>query len=149
MQPWRRRRGGVRAIDTNVVVRFLTGDDEAQSARARKLIKAGDIFVATTVLLEAEWVLRSAYGLSAERIVGALRGLAGLPGVRLEDAPLVAQALDWAERGLDFADALHLGRAGLAAVLRRARARASRSVPSESPRLASESISSLCHRMLA
>lgn len=101
----------MRAIDTNIVVRFLTGDDKAQAARARKLIEAGDIFVATTVLLEAEWVLRSGYGFPTERVTQALRDLAGLPGVTLEDPPLAAQALDWADRGLDFADALHLGRA--------------------------------------
>ncbi|MDP8993490.1 MAG: type II toxin-antitoxin system VapC family toxin [Pseudomonadota bacterium] len=101
----------MRAIDTNVVVRFLTGDDPAQAARARRLIEGGDILIATSVLLEAEWVLRSAYGFPPKRIVAALRDLAGLPGVTLEDAPLVAQALNWADRGLDFADALHLGRA--------------------------------------
>jgi predicted nucleic-acid-binding protein len=105
------RRGAVRAIDTNVVVRFLTGDDPAQAVRARKLIDAGDIFIATSVLLEAEWVLRSGYGFPAARITEALRGLAGLPGVVVEDSALVAKALDWAEQGLDFADALHLGRA--------------------------------------
>lgn len=101
----------MRAIDTNVVVRFLTGDDAAQAARARKLIETGDIFIATTVLLESEWVLRSGYGLPAREVVRALRGLAGLPGVTLEDPALAAQALDWCEAGLDFADALHLGRA--------------------------------------
>ena len=111
MPPSQRRPGGVRAIDTNVVVRFLTGDDPAQHKRASKLIDAGGIFIATSVLLEAEWVLRSAYGFPAARIVEALRGLAGLRGVTLEDAALAAQALDWAEQGLDFADALHLGRA--------------------------------------
>lgn len=101
----------MRAIDTNVIVRFLTGDDPAQTARARKLIEGGDIIVATSVLLETEWVLRSGYGFTTERIVQALRDFAGLPGVMLEDPPLVARALDWAEQGLDFADALHLGRA--------------------------------------
>ena len=101
----------MRAIDTNVVVRFLTGDDPAQAARARTLIEAGEIFVATSVLLEAEWVLRSGYGFSGERIVQALRDFAGLPGITLEDAQLAARALDWTEQGLDFADALHLGRA--------------------------------------
>jgi predicted nucleic-acid-binding protein len=101
----------VRAIDTNVVVRFLTGDDPAQAARARGLIEAGDIFVATSVLLETEWVLRSGYGLATERIVPAMRAFAGLAGVTLEDPQLAARALDWAEQGLDFADALHLVRA--------------------------------------
>jgi predicted nucleic-acid-binding protein len=101
----------VRAVDTNVVVRFLTGDDPAQAARARKLIEGGDIFVATSVLLETEWVLRSGYGFPAGQIVERLRAFAGLPGISLEDPQLAARALDWAARGLDFADALHLGRA--------------------------------------
>jgi predicted nucleic-acid-binding protein len=99
----------VRAIDTNVIVRFLTGDDPAQAARARELIAGGGIFVSTSVLLETEWVLRSGYGFAIERLAGALRDFAGLPGVTLEDPQLAARALDWAERGLDFADALHLG----------------------------------------
>jgi predicted nucleic-acid-binding protein len=101
----------VRAIDTNVLVRFLTGDDPAQSAKARRLVEADEIFVATSVLLETEWVLRSGYDFATARIVQALRDFAGLPGVTLEDPLLAARALDWAEQGLDFADALHLGRA--------------------------------------
>jgi predicted nucleic acid-binding protein len=40
-----------------------------------------------------------------------LRAFAGLPHVTLEDAGRVAQALDWMDRGMDFADALHLAKA--------------------------------------
>lgn len=101
----------MRAIDTNVVIRFLTGDEPGQAAKARALIEAGDIFVASSVLLEAEWVLRGGYGFDAGRIVEQLRAFAGLPGVAVEDPQLLARALDWAAQGLDFADALHLGRA--------------------------------------
>ena len=100
----------MRAIDTNVLVRFLTGDDPDQAERARHAIDAGDIFVPTTVLLETEWVLRSGYGFAAERVIAALRGFAGLPGVAVEDPALLARALEWASDGMDFADALHLGR---------------------------------------
>jgi predicted nucleic-acid-binding protein len=99
----------VRAVDTNVIVRFLTGDDPAQTAKARKLVEGGGIFVSTSVLLETEWVLRSGYGFATERLIRALRDFAGLPGITLEDPRLAARALDWAEQGLDFADALHLG----------------------------------------
>ena len=101
----------MRALDTNVVVRFLTGDDRRQAARARRAIEAGDIVIATTVFLESEWVLRSAYGFTARRIADAFRGVAGLPGVSVEEPAQLAQALDWMSAGMDFADALHLAKA--------------------------------------
>jgi predicted nucleic-acid-binding protein len=108
----------VRAIDTNVVVRFLVADDKRQAKAARDAIEAGDIFIARTVLLESEWVLRSGYDFAPTRIAVALRGLAGLPGVTVEEPLVLAQALDWMESGMDFADALHLAKAaGCAAFL--------------------------------
>jgi len=99
------------AIDTNLVVRYLTGDHPIQSVRAKDLIETQDVFVCTTVLLETEWVLRSAYGFDAPRIVPALRAFAGLPHVILEDPARAAQALDWMADGMDFADAVHLASA--------------------------------------
>ena len=101
----------MRAADTNVVVRYLTGDDPGQAARARAVIDAGDVFVSTTVLLESEWVLRSVYGLARTEVAAALRAFAGLPGLSMESPAAISEALDHAERGMDFADALHLGAA--------------------------------------
>lgn len=97
------------AIDTNVLVRFLTNDHSEQSPRARALVEGQEVFVASTVILETEWVLRSAYGFPSERIFAALRAFAGLPQVRVEAPSRLAEALDRAEAGFDFADALHLG----------------------------------------
>jgi predicted nucleic acid-binding protein len=99
------------AIDTNLIVRYLTGDHPRQSAKARALIDGNDVFVCTTVLLETEWVLRSVYGHPPAPLAQALVAFAGLPRVTLEDEALVAKALDWMKRGMDFADALHLARA--------------------------------------
>jgi predicted nucleic acid-binding protein len=99
------------AIDTNVVVRYLTDDHPQQSARAKTLIEGSDVFVATTVLLETEWVLRSVYGFDTAQLGAALVAFCGLPRVTLEDALLAAKALEWQAKGLDFADALHLARA--------------------------------------
>lgn len=56
-------------------------------------------------------VLRGVYELPTSQIIPALRALAGLPGVLMEDASLVAKAMDWAEGGMDFVDALHLAAA--------------------------------------
>jgi predicted nucleic acid-binding protein len=101
----------MRAVDTNVIVRYLTGDHPQQSAHARAVIDAGDVFVSKTVLLETEWVLRSVYGYGRARVAERLRAFAGLPGIMLEDPALAIQALGWLEQGLDFADALHLASA--------------------------------------
>lgn len=101
----------MRAIDTNVIVRYLVGDDAAQAARARILIDRNDVLVCTTVMLETEWVLRGVYGFSAAQCARALTDFAGLPRVKLEDTAAVARALAWTRAGLDFADALHLAKA--------------------------------------
>jgi predicted nucleic acid-binding protein len=99
------------AIDTNVIVRYLTGDHPQQSPKAKTLIDSEDVFVSTTVLLETEWVLRSAYEYTPAQIARALTAFAGLPRVTLEDAALAAKALQWTESGMDFVDALHLTKA--------------------------------------
>jgi predicted nucleic-acid-binding protein len=112
MPPSFRKPAGVLAIDTNVIVRYLTDDHPEQSPRARAIIDGGPVFVPVTVVLETEWVLRSAYDYDRADVVEALRAFGGLPTVSIEDADKVAGALDLAMRGLDFADALHLGRSG-------------------------------------
>lgn len=96
------------AIDTNVVVRFLTGDDDFQYKKTLALFKKHDIFVANTVILETEWVLRYAYDFMPDAISEAFTKLFGLPNVHLSNPALIAQTIRWHEQGLDFADALHL-----------------------------------------
>jgi predicted nucleic-acid-binding protein len=100
----------VRAVDTNILVRFLTADDPKQAKTARRVIEAGDIFIGVTVILETEWVLRAGYGFKPNVVAAGLRGIAGLPGVTIEEPAEIAQALDWMVEGMDFADALHLTR---------------------------------------
>jgi predicted nucleic-acid-binding protein len=101
----------VLAVDTNVIVRYLTRDDAEQFAKASALISGEVVYVCTTVLLETEWVLRRGYRFSREQVIAALAAFAGLPRVTLEDPASTAKALDWTRRGMDFADALHLAKA--------------------------------------
>lgn len=96
------------AIDTNVLVRLLTGDDAAQTSRTAALFEQGDIYLGKTVLLETEWVLRFSYELSRPAIIAALKKVLGLPQVTAEDSFAVADALTLFESGMNFADALHL-----------------------------------------
>ena len=96
------------AVDTNVLVRLLTGDDRKQAAAARSLLEAGPIWVAKTVLLETGWVLRSVYGFEEDAICEAFTKLLGLQNVHAEDEASVAGALRLVSHGIEFADALHV-----------------------------------------
>lgn len=96
------------AVDTNIVVRLLTQDDELQFQKSLEIFKTQDVFIPDTVILETEWVLRFAYKFQPREICEALRKLFGLPNVHLANASLIAQVLQWHGTGLDFADAFHL-----------------------------------------
>ena len=96
------------AVDTNVLVRLLTGDDPKQAAAARSLFAAGPIWIAKTVILETGWVLRSLYGFEESAVHDALTRLLGLENVHTEDEPSVAAALALMVHGIEFADAMHL-----------------------------------------
>jgi predicted nucleic acid-binding protein len=96
------------AVDTNVVVRLLTQDDELQFQKSREIFKRYDVFIPDTVILETEWVLRFAYKFKPTEICEAFKRLFGLPNVYLANEGLIVQVLRWHETGLDFADAFHL-----------------------------------------
>jgi predicted nucleic-acid-binding protein len=108
----------VRALDTNVLARFFIDDpDDAQAARQRPAAIAAlaeRAFVSVTVLLELEWVMRGFYELPDREISRVLRALASVEHVTLEDRDAVLEAIDAFDRGLDFADALHLARSSRA-----------------------------------
>jgi predicted nucleic-acid-binding protein len=99
-------------VDTNVLVRFLVRDDEAQFEKARKLIKrevaAGrGVLVNQLVLLETEWVLRSRYSLPKQLIIQTISGLLDASDVQFEDEAAIEEALFvWKESAADFADCL-------------------------------------------
>jgi predicted nucleic-acid-binding protein len=97
------------AVDTDVLVRLLTGDEPKQAAAARRLFSSQPIWIAKTVLLETGWVLRSLYGFEQGAIREAFTKLLGLKNVKAEDESSVAAALALIAHGVEFADAMHLG----------------------------------------
>lgn len=111
------------AIDTNVLVRLLVRDDEAQFAAACRLVTDAaqarqPILIMLCALLETEWVLRSRYKLDKTAISGAFARLLESGDVEFEHEPTVEEALHlWGQHArADFADCLlnaraaHLGR---------------------------------------
>jgi len=108
----------MRALDTNVLARFFVDDaDDAQAAKQRPAAVAAlseRSFVSVTVLLELEWVMRGFYELPTREISRVLRALASIEHMTLEDRDAALVAIDAFDRGIDFADALHIARSSRA-----------------------------------
>lgn len=108
----------MKSFDTNVLARFFIDDaEDAQAAIQRPAAVtalSGRGFVAVTVLLEFEWVMRGFYQLPRAEIQAVLRALASIEHLMVDDRTAVLAALDAFEAGLDFADALHLSRSARA-----------------------------------
>jgi len=94
-------------VDTNILVRHLTGDPPAQAARATRALEAGDeLLLADLILAELAYVLESFYELPRPRVAETLRAVLGFPPVRLVDSALLQRAVEVYEvHRLDFADA--------------------------------------------
>jgi predicted nucleic-acid-binding protein len=100
------------AVDTNVLVRFLVRDDEAQFARASALFGRAQradeaVFVPTIVLCEVAWVLQRAYRVPKPELVDVLVELVRARHIELESPTEVNRAIAAFEAGRgDFADYL-------------------------------------------
>lgn len=81
--------------DTNILVRFLTRDDEEQFNKALAFIKREPVFIPDTVWLETEWVLRYAYGFDRLVVSKAFRDLLGLPKIHVQDTNRLILAIEW------------------------------------------------------
>jgi predicted nucleic acid-binding protein len=98
----------VTGVDTNILVRLLTRDDEGQFQKAFALFNKDTVFIPDTVMLETEWVLRFAYSFTFNKICDAFAKLLSLPNVKTKNPDNLFLAIEWTRKGLDFADALHL-----------------------------------------
>lgn len=94
-------------VDTNVLVRHLTGDPPAQARRATRFLKQADeLLLADLILAEVAYVLESFYELGRARVADTLRAILAFPAIRVIDAELLQRAVEVYEvHRLDFADA--------------------------------------------
>lgn len=88
----------MKAIDTNIVVRFLTGDDADQTLRVQALFKkAGEerevLFVTFAAMLETIWALGTIYGVPRDEILNSLEHLLNLPFLRFERREWIEELL--------------------------------------------------------
>ncbi|WP_446009412.1 PIN domain-containing protein [Candidatus Electrothrix sp.] len=79
----------MQGIDTNILVRFLIGDDELQTKKVYNIFKQAEadkkeLFVPLLVILEIIWVLESVYEVPREDIISSISDLLLMPVLRFE-----------------------------------------------------------------
>jgi predicted nucleic acid-binding protein len=94
-------------VDTNVLIRHLTGDPPDQAARATRLLSEADrLLLCDLVVAETVYVLESFYEVPRARVAELVRAIVAFPGIGVADEPTLLRALEVYEvHRLDFADA--------------------------------------------
>lgn len=94
-------------IDTNILIRHLTGDPPAQARKARGLLESGESLLLTDVICaETVYVLESAYSLRRREVAAMVRTVLAFPAIVTTHREMLAFALEHYEVDrLDFAEA--------------------------------------------
>jgi len=94
-------------VDTNILVRHLTGDPPAQARRAtRYLERAEQLLLSDLIAAEVVYVLESYYEVPRTQVAETLRAILAFPAIRVVDTDLLRRAIEVYEVDrLDFADA--------------------------------------------
>ena len=94
-------------VDTNVLIRHLTGDPPDQAAAASRYLAAADeLLLEDLIVAEVAYVLESVYKASRADIARTMRAILGFPAVRTADPELLQRTVEiYDVNGLDFAEA--------------------------------------------
>ena len=94
-------------VDTNVLVRHLTGDPPELAERAtRYLAETTELLLPDLILAEVAYVLESFYEAPRIQVATILRSVLAFPAIRVVDTDLLQRAIEvYDTHRLDFADA--------------------------------------------
>ena len=94
-------------VDTNVLIRHLTGDPPARARLATRYLEQADqLLLPDLIVAEVAYVLESYYEAPRLQVAEALRSILAFHAIRVVDSPLLQRAVELYEvQGLDFADA--------------------------------------------
>ena len=94
-------------VDTNVLIRHLTGDPPDQAERATAFLRAAqdNLILVDLVVAEVVYVLESVYALERERVAEVVRAILGFPVIVVADRPLLLRALEiYEQHRIHFAE---------------------------------------------
>jgi predicted nucleic-acid-binding protein len=94
-------------LDTNVLIRHLTGDPPEMAARASAALATDEeLLLADLILAECVYVLESFYEVPRERVTELMRAAIAFPSIKTVDTASLLRALEIYEvNRLDFAEA--------------------------------------------
>ncbi|MDX1637144.1 MAG: type II toxin-antitoxin system VapC family toxin [Balneolaceae bacterium] len=96
-------------LDTNILVRFLTKDDEVQFKAVSELFNSGnsDFLISFPVLVELVWVLEKHYGYSKKTLLFILKELGDTKNIHFPDQNVFVKAIyNFENSSADFSDCL-------------------------------------------
>lgn len=102
----------MKGLDTNILVRFLVGDDEQQGKQVYQILKKAEadkqeLFVPLVVILELIWVLESVYEIKRQDIIDTLSELLLMPILKFEHQSALQYCMQSAPKNsYDLADLL-------------------------------------------
>ena len=102
----------MKALDTNVLVRFLVKDDEHQSKIVYKVFKQAEndkifFWVSLLVVLETIWVLDSVYEITRKEILDSVNEILLMPILKFEAQPTIQRFIFLArDNKIDLSDVL-------------------------------------------
>ena len=96
------------ALDTNILVRYFTQDDEPQFRTVLRLLSSNtaQYFVCDLVLAETDWVLRSLYDWTPDEVADAFARITAIHNLHFEDEARLRASLKALREGADLADEL-------------------------------------------
>ncbi|MBF0230423.1 MAG: type II toxin-antitoxin system VapC family toxin [Desulfamplus sp.] len=102
----------MKAVDTNILIRLLTKDDELQAKKVYEIFKSAEsektrLFVPLLVVLEVIWVLESVYNITRAEILDSINDMLLMPVLTFEALPALQQFIESAESNkYDLSDLL-------------------------------------------
>ena len=105
-------------VDTNMLIRHLTGDPPGQAAQATRLLsQAGQLLLPDLIVAEVVCVLESFYEVPRTRVAELVRAIIAFPAIEVADEPALLRAVEVYEvHRLDFADAYLVAEAEISGV---------------------------------
>ena len=102
----------MKGIDTNILIRFLIGDDKQQAKTVYNLFKQvelnkTELFIPLLVMLELIWVLESVYEIPRTEILDSISDLLLMPILKFEYQSVLQQVINTGQNNkYDLSDLL-------------------------------------------